>query len=248
MEIEVHPDGWGDAQLQDIKALLLDASSHLNGLLKHPVTGTIQVKDANPSCEHEGCGCEPITLLRQPLGHGPYTVRLVVRDNRWAQFAYQFSHEFCHIMSAYERLWGNPNSWFHEALCELASIFTLRRMAETWPSDPPYPNWADYAYSLAQYANDRLSDKNHQLPAGIELRDWLPRHEQELRENPYMRDKNAIVAYRLLPLFEEEPSGWNAVRQLPESAGILADYLSDWRGKVEPDQEQFVQRVEGTFQ
>ena len=74
-----------------------------------------------------------------------------------AQFAYQFSHEFCHIMSDYERLRENPNGWFHEAICELASVFTLRCMAERWSSCAPYPNWVEYSDSLLSYAEDCLS-------------------------------------------------------------------------------------------
>ena len=74
---------------------------------------------------------DPITPYR-PSRQGPFTVFLAARDDYWCQFAYQFSHELCHVLSDYERLGEGPNGWFHEAICELASVFTLRRMAERW--------------------------------------------------------------------------------------------------------------------
>ena len=83
-----------------------------------------------------------------PAVHVLFIVRLMTihssfgysaRDRKWAKFGYQFSHEFCHVLSNYENLKANPNNWFHEAICELASVFTLRRMAERWPTHPPYP-------------------------------------------------------------------------------------------------------------
>ena len=46
----------------------------------------------------------------------------------------------CPAMSVFEEV---GTTGFTRLLCELASVFTLRRMAEGWPSSPPYPNWAD---------------------------------------------------------------------------------------------------------
>ncbi len=84
----------------------------------------------------------------------PYVIQLDTRGTYWSQYAYQFSHEFCHILSGYEHLKENPNQWFHETVCELASVFSLRRMAERWPIHPPYPKWADYSDSLMCYINE----------------------------------------------------------------------------------------------
>ena len=151
-------------------------------------------------------------------------------------------------MSDYERLKNNPNNWFHEALCELASVFTLRRMAERWPTFPPYPNWASYAESLASYARKRLSRKEHQLPADMTLSAWLFSEESNLRKDAVQRDKNAIVAYALLPLFEKEPYGWNAVRNLPATKGSLAQYLADWYGRADAAEKPFVRNVLDTFE
>ncbi|MCY4654690.1 MAG: hypothetical protein OXC95_16190 [Dehalococcoidia bacterium] len=126
----------------------------------------------------------------------------------------------------------NPNNWFHEALCELASVFTLRRMAKTWPTHPPYPNWRDYAVHLADYAAERLSYEESQLPKGQTLRSWLCDKENELREDPYQRQLNGVAAYSLLPLFEANPTGWNAIPDLPDSDSKLHTYLGQWIASV----------------
>lgn len=243
LQIEVQANGWGNSTPRDIRALLLNAASILNDILDHPITEVIQVRDADPCCDHTHCACVPIVHYRTPPGRGPYTIELVSRDRDWARFAFQFSHEFCHILSGYERLQNNANNWFHEAICELASIFTLRCMAVNWQTNPPYPNWADYAKSLENYIQKRMSNNNHQLPVGISFSDWLSKCEPELRVNPYLRARNTVVACRLLPLFEDDPFGWNAIRAFPSSTGSLTEYLAEWHNKVDSTYKQFVQRI-----
>ena len=97
MKIEVEPRGWGDALPVDIEALLTDVASHLNRLLVEPVAERIMVVPVS------GTGAVPRTLYRYSAS-GPVTIQLTARDKRWAKFAYQFAHEFCHVLSGYERL------------------------------------------------------------------------------------------------------------------------------------------------
>jgi len=240
MRIEVERQGWGEAIPANVTALLADVASHLNRLLIHPVPDHIKVVPVS------GPDAVPRTLYRNSAV-GPITIQLAARDRRWSKFAYQFAHEFCHVLSNYERLRDNPNNWFHEALCELASVFTLRRMAERWPTLPPYPNWSDYAPHLASYADDLLGNENSRLPADSTLGHWLSVREDRLRSDPYLRDLNAVVAYQLLPIFEAEPTGWNAVRNMPSSSGYLMEYLADWHGRVASDDKPFVDRLIGAF-
>lgn len=236
MTIDLEPHGWGDARPIGIKAVLDDAASHLNRLVDEPIMDQILVVAAH------GEDAQPMTHYRRSP-EDPVIIQLTVRGKFWAQFAYQFSHEFCHVLSGYERLKDNPNNWFHEALCELASVFTLRRMAERWPEQPPYPNWVDYASALGDYAGDLLSSASRKLPDGMTLATWLRTHEKALRQDPYLRDHNAIVAYNLLPLFEAEPAAWNTVCDLPVSKGMLAEYLADWQRLVKPGDKPFVYRL-----
>ena len=236
LKISVSRSGWSLAQPEDIEVLLMNTASHLNELLRNPVTDSVEVVQAP---EHDST---PRTHYRT-APTGPVCVQLTARDQYWAQYAYQFAHEFCHIISNYERLSEGPNGWFHEAICELSSIFTLRRMAQSWQTDPPYSNWANFAGALYVYAEEYLARQERQLPQGMTLAVWLSSEEENLRNDRYMRDKNAVVAYSLLPIFEMYPTGWNAVRCLPDSGSMLVDYLLEWAASVEPVDRPFVERI-----
>ncbi len=180
-----------------------------------------------------------------------YTIKLSARDRCWDKYAYQFAHEFCHVLSNYELLQKNPNNWFHEAICELASVSTLRCMAERWPSYPPYPNWASYADNLRKYREERMDRPETHLPEGVSLQSWLLHNEDMLRIADYRekaeRNKQNLVAYQLLPIFEEFPSGWNAIRNLPTSNGYLKDYLNEWYSLVDLEDQPFVARLSNVF-
>ena len=241
MNLTVAPYGWGTALSIDVQLLLEDTASHLNRLMRDQVGGTVIVVPA--PCD----GFSPRTHYR-PSPNDPFFIQLTTRDKKWAQFAYQFSHELCHVLSDYERLAEGPNGWFHEAICETASVFTLRRMAERWPSSPPYSNWSDYAGQLASYVENCLSKEERRLPVGMTLSPWLLSQEDSLRQDRYQRDKNAVVAYTLLPIFESEPSGWNAIGNLPDSSAMFKDYLSEWNSQVEPLDRPFIERIVRLFE
>ena len=240
MDVTVVGCDWGGALRSDVQALLSDVASHLTGALTAPPLGSIVVK-ATASVD-----AVPITLYRS-CPEEPFTVLLSARGRYWSQFAYQFSHELCHVLSDYERLRESRNKWFHEALCELASVFTLRRMAEAWLSQPPYPGWAGYAHSLRAYADSLLAQEQRRLPAGISISSWLVSEEESLREDSLQRDKNAVVAYSLLPLFENDPATWNSVRILPESSSMFGEYLLEWHARVEPSDRPLVMRIVEAF-
>ena len=241
MQLHVQQADWGVARRDNIEGLLKNTASHLDRILRTPFEGTIHVKPTPPDQP-----CVPRTLYRSSHADS-FVIWLSARDHKWAKFGYQFSHEFCHMLSGFENLKDNPNNWFHETICELASVFTLRRMAERWQTNPPYSNWADYARALRDYWRERLSRQEVQLPEGVTLRSWLSSQEESLRKDEYQREKNDLVAYALLRIFESAPEGWNAIRNFPTSSGCMADYLVDWHSSVEPEDKDFVLRISNTF-
>ena len=233
--------GWGDdVEFENIMDLLKNTAFHINQYLSNPFDETIKVRPA-PIEDYV-----PRVLFRDSP-NDPYIIQLTARNMEWAQYAYQFAHEYCHVLSNYGQLENNKNGWFHEALCELASIFTLRSMAKQWKSNAPFPQWIDYADKLDSYAENRLSNPNTQLLEGMSLQAWLLDNEDMSRTSDYKteveRNKQGLVAYQLLPLFEETPTGWNAIRNLPTSNGYLKDYLMDWYSLVDQEDKQFVARI-----
>lgn len=245
MKVEVQSGDWGDASIDDIEIVLINAAEHINRLVNEPVADHIIVVRASADKNY------PQTRLRDPRGEGPITIQLAPHGRDWARFTYEFAHEFCHVLSNYEQLWGNGNMWFHEALCELSSIFTLRRMAEAWQHSPPYQDqeWRDYASCLAEYASSHLAKSSRRLPQDETLAQWLHHREIELRESidhstgnvaDGARDQYAVAAYQLLPIFEGNPRAWNAVRNLPTSDANLNEYLLDWCHKVASEDRALV--------
>ena len=89
------------------------------------------------------------------------------------------------------------------------------------------------------------------LPEGVSLQSWLLHNEDTLRVADYRekseRNKQNLVAYQLLPIFEEFPSGWNAIRKLPTSTGYLKDYLNEWYSLVDLKDQPFVARLSNAF-
>ena len=94
--------------------------------------------------------------------------------------------------------------------------------------------------SLDQYAGELISRRECQLTSGETLAPWLASEEEGLRVDPYQRDKNAVVSYSLLPIFESQPTGWNTICKLPDSSAVLKDYLQDWGSQVDSTDKPFV--------
>lgn len=92
MDVTVVGCEWGDALRSDVQVLLSDVASHLTGALTDPPPGSIVVKATASEDE------VPITLYRSSLEE-PFTILLSARGTYWSQFAYQFSHELCHVLS-----------------------------------------------------------------------------------------------------------------------------------------------------
>ena len=243
VRIVVPPSNWGKGRREDVETLIKDTASHVLRLLRNHFAADIRVIP-RPIDEY------PEVMYRSP-DETRYTIKLSVRDRDWAKYAYQFAHELCHILSNYEQIKKNPNNWFHEAICELASVFTLRCMAERWSSGPPYPNWASYADNLRKYCEEWMDRPETQLPEGVSFQSWLLHNEDTLRVADYREDaernKQNLVAYQLLPIFEEFPSGWNAIRNLPTCTGYLKDYLNEWHSLVDLKDQSFVARLSNTF-
>lgn len=242
IQLHVSQTDWGNIQPNEIAVLLQDTAFHINRLLRVPFHEKILITPSQ--VDH------PKVLYRTSTEE-PYIIWLSVRDDLWCKFAYQFSHEFCHVLSGYENFRENPNNWFHEATCELASVFTIRRMAQRWHTHPAFPKRTDYAAALRDYWQNLLNNQEAQLPENMSLHNWLSLHEDGLRENPVaereQRNNQALVAYQLLPLFEKTPNGWNAIRKLPNSSDKLADYLVAWYWAVDSDDKTFVAEISKAF-
>ena len=235
--IVANADAHWDESTADAEKVFQNAAAHLWRYYPQQDLATILVDPKGG----------PIILHRRGA-NGEYLVRLDTGGRLWAQHAFQFGHEFTHILCRYQP-YEHPNRWFEESLCETGSLFVLRRMAESWQTHPPYPNWRDYAPNLSRYADDRLRAAT--LSPGMSFLDWFRQNEPVLRTNAVLREKNNVVAAALLPLFERTPQGWETVAWLngpqPATEQTLAQFFDDWRRRAPPRCQPFLREIRQVF-
>lgn len=232
VQIQVAPGNWGSADPRDIQVVLDSVASEFRPLVSRQQQTAVKIR-VIPR------GISPRVLYERGP-EGEYVVQLTARDERWFQYAYQFSHELCHILSNFDhKEWHagavpTGNQWFEESLCETASLFTLKRMAASWAERPPGRKWIGYAPMFASYCDMLLAERHRYLPPSQSLGQWYAENQPALQDNPYLREKNEVVATILLPLFEQDPSMWQAIAYLntnPRSAAkSFSEYLADWHG------------------
>jgi hypothetical protein len=222
VDIRVADGGWGDAQVVDIQAVLGSVADELIEYFPYR-------KNLNPIIVKHGQDA-PIVLYKRGT-NGEYIVHLNVEGTLWAKFAYQFSHEFTHILARYElnQTRQTRHQWFEESVCVTASLFTLRQMAITWRTTPPYSNWSSYAPYLREYADNEMSASGRQLPSGQTLAEWYKKNESALTTAD--RDKQVVVASKLLPIFERNPDLWESVSYMnliDSGSSDFQNYLNNW--------------------
>ena len=219
-EIRAIKADWGGASLRDIGKVLNSSARQL-----WPHASQEELKPIIVDRSRTG----PIVLFRRG-NEGQYIVRLDTHKTFWSQYAFQFAHEFGHIMCGY-KAGDQSNQWFEESLCETASLFAMRRMRKEWEEKPPYPHWKSYAPALEKYAQERLD--SHAWPDSLTVTEWYDRNKEKLKENPTDREKNTMIATKLLPFFEQRPANWGAVAYLnthkKKTPRSFSTYLADWK-------------------
>lgn len=230
----VGTDGWGRASTAEVEAVLRSAAGQL----------WTYFPDRR---------IEPFVVLRGyegPIVHyqrnvlGEIVMKLDTHDLYWCQYAYQFGHEFCHILSNFDDDWKG-NNWFEETMCETASLFVLRRLAREWEERPPYPNWKSYAPQFRQYAGD-VMDSRSQV-GSAHLGDFFRKHRRELEATPRDRALNGAMAVVLLGIMEGAPASWEAMSWLNSSPSRPGEtfpaYLEKWWLAVPPKHKPFVEEI-----
>ena len=242
MSVQVQPGDWGNASVQDIATVLNSVADVLAPHFPRHASARVVV----------GFSAAGPRVLARKSRDGAYLVLLNVQDRRWDQFAYQFSHELCHIFSNYDQrpIGDDPASrghqWFEETLCEAVSLATLKRVASAWETSPPRAGWEGYAPAFREYAERLLSREHRRMPAQESLGTWYARHQGALESNPYVRDKNEQLAASLIDLLESTRGSLEAIGYLnvgapPEQS--FAAYLATWLECCPQEHRPFVARL-----
>ncbi len=237
LRVVILPGDWGSSELEDIRRVCVSSAGALWSQLSEDGLAPILVRRSQTG---------PISLYKRGEGN-EYVVELDTSNNAWAQCAFQFSHEFCHILCNYRNV-PNRQLWFEETLCECASLFALRQMAEEWKTKAPYSNWTSYAPALGGYAADRIKQYDGQTDP---VSAFYQMHREKLEENANHRELNGYIAVQLLPLFEKTPSAWQSLRYInlgPKKENTsFENYLSGWHDRVPAKHKQFVKKVAAEF-
>jgi hypothetical protein len=239
LRLRVAADGWGGAPVEEVEAVLRSAA---NVLWKFFPQRKV----------------EPILVLRGrdgPIVHyqrnvlGEIVMKLDTADRLWCQYVYQFSHEFCHVLSGFDDDPWKRNNWFEETLCEVASLFVLRRLADVWMETPPFSQGKAYAPEFRRYA-EGVMDSRTQIGKG-HLGDYYRQNRKTLEVDARDRTLNGSMAVSLLPLLEGAPETWEAVSWLNHTPSLegesFPDYLDKWRLAVPVRHRLFVEEIMRRF-
>ncbi len=231
-------EGWGEVQISNIQAVLSSAMQELWRYFPQRKLEPIVVMRGR-----EG----PIVHFQRNL-RGEIIMNLDTQGTYWSQYAYQVSHEFCHVLAGFDDDWKG-NLWFEETLCETASLFALRHMAETWKTSPPYPNWKSYSSALQGYVADVIKSREV-IPAGG-LPEFYEKHAAQLQSTPNDRAVNGAMAVVMLDLFEREPARWESLTWLNSSPSrpgeTFQEYLLKWQRAVPQRHKEFIAVVMKKF-
>jgi hypothetical protein len=240
LSIHANPGDWGGAQLSDIEAV---ARSAADSFCAFDEDEAIDITLEPAAGEND----PPMTL--SGVDPGRSMIRLNARGPFWARLAYQFGHEYCHVLADPTTRTDRQArfAWIEEALCETASLFALHTMAKSWAVNPPYPNWRAYSSSLAAYGAEHVSHPLRSLPLGEEFSEWLHDRLRLLEADPHRRDDNTIIAKELLCVFDTDSAAWRAVRCLhsapQSSAALLAGFMSDWATACPSEERRGVESI-----
>lgn len=227
--IRIAPQGWGNTLIADLQQVLDAVAEVVAAHFPDRQVGAIRVVPGEGG---------PMAFYDKSA-EGDYVIQLSARHSRWHQFVYQFSHELCHVYSNFD---GKParadgtverrNQWFEESVCEAAALHTLKELADRWEKQPPAPRFAGYETTLRALVAYLVNEPHRQLATSTPLAAWLQTNHARLEADPYLRDRNEVVANRLLALFEQTPDAIGAIGYLnahADDAGKrFGDYLAAW--------------------
>ena len=196
----------------------------------------------------------PVKLdQRGPKGESQ--IMLSIGDGwMWNQIAYQFSHEFTHILINHGQPGAGPNHWINEAFCEAASYQALKQMAKDWASHPPYPNWKGYAKHHSSYA-DKYLGEGKAKPEGMEFIAWFEKNEKALRLGKRFPKYGLYKypAYQFYQIIKEDPSQLGAIAFLNfglrnrNPALSTHQYLARWKMVLPVKHKPFADQIAAVF-
>ena len=247
-DIRVQANAFGKASAADLTMVLRSAASQLFRYCPQTQLDGIDVyyRPDHPEIDLHQTRDKRIAMV------------LSARDTHWAQYSFQFAHEFCHALANFSDHSSpasanvpNPNLWLEESLCETASLFVLRAMSRGWATNPPHQAWQAYAPWFSDYVDRRMALPENRLRIGISFSAWFHEHQTALQKDAGERTWNTIVATQLLPIFEADSTGWEAVTFLNRKPSgptqSLSQHFAAWQASCPTHLHSFVAKLATVF-
>lgn len=151
-------------------------------------------------------------------------------SSHWAQFVFQFAHEYCHhIIDGPMDGELITSFWLEESICEMSSRYMLLKLADKWEQYESYPPFKNYSPSLRRYEEDR---RNGTMKIEGSLSQWISSKMEVLSQPVYHRNLYDSIAQYLLPLFQADSNMWKLLPYLKRVSE--AEYISidHWLNEV----------------
>lgn len=225
--VEIEENHWGNAYIADIVAVLESAIESLE-----PFLDLTRLPQKNLFIQNVTRHIPPLThpkFYKEPITN---KIFLSSHDMFWAQYIYQFAHEFCHhIMDCDYDPNNDQHGWIEETFAELASIFVLKEASLRWASNPPYPNWRNFSGALRSYSDDKIREFRAKINQPFKV--WYTTQRIKLLSSRYNRDENGVIAIEILNILNTNPNLWKIIQyynEIHNKQALCSTQLLDvWR-------------------
>jgi hypothetical protein len=160
-----------------------------------------------------------------------------IGERAWIQLAYQFGHELGHVLANSWQRWAEPKTpcqWLEEAMVEALSLRGLKRLAESWRENPPFPGDNEFSGAIANYLQN-IIQRYTQLAAEQGLSrssaEWFASNRRDIEVgglHPFAQ----AASFAIVTEYERNPEGVEALGALnrwPDRAGLpIEDYFNRW--------------------
>ena len=137
--------------------------------------------------------------------NGRIAVGLTATDTRWAQYSFQFAHEFCHILANASNEPGRFAHWPRHAEFLAGRQVSVKRLPCSLCGNGPCVGATPFSALallrpwLEAYAHQRMASRQPQLQTPFEVGLERP---SPLSERTRSSKPEHVIAIKLLPLFE----------------------------------------------
>lgn len=242
--ITIETKGWEETNWNVVAKSFQILVEHYNDLIEPSLDFNIVVKNGT------------LFNLKGPrtqfLNDSTTVIYLTSTKNYWAQFLYQFSHEYLHCILHRDFSISDKFGWLEESLCELSSLYAL-----TLASKYPYNLKTQEGNPLNHFSSgykSYVSDFIERQPIKIkpeQMVNYIRENIESLSNDRYLREINAVLAIRFLPLFAEDNTYWKVVKYIPKHIGqqneTLLDFTDKWIENTPLNMKDKLNRILTTF-